>query len=231
MSAIRAKRWRRGTLREVLRQGPRVVKRFTMPDGKPGDRPWIREHIALQRLAGEGFARTYGFTETRLPDGTLRVDYEREFVEGEPIGRVTEPMVRGLAEVLASIHRHGVITDDASRANFLCVGSDRYTFIDFGRARVGTPSGPWFRFWVGREHAKFFREVLNRDRALLCVFRDAYWSSFPAGFWVRLFVNAGADLADAVRRIRKRVQRSLCLALLPSLLSLLSGLTSGGATA
>lgn len=198
-----SRRWRRGTLREVVLCDDKVVKRFWVRAGaRRQPRPWVREHEALSRLAGPGVPRTYGYHEDNGADGR-HVVYRRDYLPGEPLGRIDVDTAAMVGVCLAGIHAKGVVIADAARDNFVRVSGDRVACIDFGRARVFTWRSPRFYYEAGKEFAKLERETLEENSRLLQVCLRAYDEACPAAAWCRAFVRLGYAVGSTARRLRK----------------------------
>lgn len=195
--------WRRGTLREVVRRGSRLVKQYRIPPGtRPAARPWLNEHRALEVLDGNGFPRSYGFRE-EVRDGSLLIVFERDYVDGAPLGRVTLDDAERIGRLLAALHRRGIVTDDATIANFVRRPDGTVTFLDFGRARVFARRGLLFLVLVGREWARLRRETFGGCGDLWSAFLRAYAGAirYSRARWA--FVHVAFRCCVWARRIRK----------------------------
>lgn len=190
--------------REVLHgDDGTVLKRYWVPPGRLWfPRPWIREHRALERLSAEGGARSRGYSEEPL-DGGTRYSLVKDFIEGVPFTTVTADDARAMASRLAAIHAQGVITDDASRGNFVRDERGDVHCIDYGRARVSETRGLPFHYQVGRELAKFRREGAHHDPALWAAFREQYFSSAQVNGLARRALDLGFAVFRGARWWRR----------------------------
>jgi hypothetical protein len=191
------------TLREVLRLGrSHVLKRYTMPlDARRHRRPWLREHEALECLAGWHAPRTVGYAEET--DGQRRiVCYVREYVPARPIVAVDLAALGEMATLLAGYHRRAVVTDDALLQNFMRTRDGSLIVVDMGRARLFRPRSPLLPLGIALELTKFRRASLGGDDALFSAFITTYFEASHLGTAGRAVVWILMRLLIWQRRIR-----------------------------
>ncbi len=195
------------TWREVHRvEGRYVVKSFTIPLAATHyRRPWVREHEALTRAPAGCAPESLGwFEETR--DGQRLIRFGRTYLSGAVLDVFTETHVEPVARLLARLHRHGIVTDDANPRNFLIALDGRMLVIDLGRAHWGRPDRWPFHWWVGRELAKVRRRGFQWRDPPWQVFRDRYFREQAFSPAAAAAVRASAGLTTALRQVRMVLQ-------------------------
>jgi len=165
---------RKNILREVFFYKKFVVKRFVKLKAFPDVRKvWKMEDRALKRLEGLAFPKSLGFTEKKF-QGVKEIIYGREYIEGTPVKWLDASDVGELAELMAKIHRRGVITCDPAPDNFLRRANGKLMFIDFGRSKIVNPRGPIFLYRIGKELARIQGRAFFNDRVLFSKFLNHY---------------------------------------------------------
>jgi hypothetical protein len=183
-----------------------VIKRFEIPlAAKKYRRPWIIEDKALRRLNGDNAPRTCGFTEKIV--GDKRVAWlGKEFVSGTTTDRFNDSDIPLVATLMAGLHNHMIITDDANVHNFLKIDEHRMFFIDLGRGRIFIFRSPWFFINVGWELAKLRREGFHWNRNHWNLFKKLYFQVFSNSSTAKAFVLFCCAVATGLRMIRKCLQ-------------------------
>lgn len=206
-------RWIHQTLREVyISTTGFVVKRFTLHPGRKDFRAvWKREHQALLQLSGLNVPRTHGFVKCTAPGGIKHVCYVRQLIPGSPIDTNNESTAAAMADLLAAIHRKGVVTLDPQKNNFISTApsvNEDLAFIDMGRARCFKIWNPQLYLGIGKEMVRLQREggltsaqfqtYLSRYQSIFQPIRFAQWLiSFNYRHWIRRYE----------RKDRKRAKR------------------------
>jgi len=198
------RRWRKDTLREVyLRPDGTVLKRYWV---KPGTRrypkPWVREHAALRRLAGESVPGSYGYAEDTVECG-LEVRFVRDYVAGECLRRIAEQDVPALARSLAYIHGKRVVIEDSMIGNFAWDARGELACIDLGTARCFAFGSQCFYYHVGKELERLSRELGGSDSVKFRRFAELYETLLPVGVAARALRRLGFITAAATRYLRK----------------------------
>lgn len=169
---------------EVYRYDKLIVKRFVKTAPFPDTRRvWELEDKALKRLAEMPAPKSYGFTEKTIK-GAPEIIYAREFIDGEPIKKFTDDDIPQLAQIMALIHKHGVITRDPSPENFIKTGEGNILFIDFGRSLILNPKNPALNYYVGKELARICHHTLKDEEDTCDDFLKKYFQVLkrsPAG--------------------------------------------------
>jgi hypothetical protein len=197
--------WRRNTLREVYADDKgRVTKRFWV---RPGTwrypKPWLREDAALSRLESlRGMPRSYGVTEREFERGHEAI-FVRDYVEGSELDHVEASEAEEIGELLAMIHRKGVVIDDAAIDNFIKTDTGRIVCIDFGCAHVFGKHDPRLFYAVGEELAKLKRRALHERDDLWDVFCREYFAKTAWGVLARGVIWCGYGVARSTRWLRK----------------------------
>ncbi len=169
------RRIRKYTIREIYVCDATILKRFIrLYPWADMRRVWYWEDRALRRLNGLPVPRTYGYKIRR--NGQYReILYAREFITGEPIYQFKAEDMTLLAELLAKIHRRGVITRDPLIDNFIRTPDHQIAFVDFGRSLVTHPSNPVILAYIGKELARLRCHALGLDPELNIHFQKAYF--------------------------------------------------------
>jgi tRNA A-37 threonylcarbamoyl transferase component Bud32 len=159
------RRQRKETLREVYLDGERrVFKRYILDAGAVlYPRPWAMEARALIRAAGLAVPRFVATYAGRGKDGRRQFVLQRTYIRGRSIERVDNAVVEAMAELLAGLHRRGVVTRDATIDNFVQRPDQTMCFIDFGKARIHRLPA---YYDIGSELARFFHGTLFYDETL-----------------------------------------------------------------
>jgi len=183
-----------------------VIKRFEIPlHEKKYRTPWIIEDKALRRLNGDCAPRTCGFIEKTI--GDKRVAWlGKDYIPGVTKDHFTEDDIPGVARLMARLHRHLIITDDANVQNFLLSEDNRMIFVDLGRARLFIMRSPWFYANVGWELAKLNREGFHWNADHWKLFKQLYFQYFACSAPARMFIHISCAAAIILRMIRKCVQ-------------------------
>jgi hypothetical protein len=183
-----------------------VLKKFEVPRSvRSFRRPWIIEDKVLCRMHGDGAPRTHGFTEKN--EGDHRVFWlAKEYLAGDVMETIPADDVPEIARLMAMIHRHLIITDDANIHNFLKRPDGSFAFVDFGRARNFIWRSPWFLMNIGWELAKLHREGFMRDGERYRQFMEAYFSQAGYHAGQKGFILMSIKLSSAMRMTRKALQ-------------------------
>ena len=171
-------RWVKSTLRQVYTDHvTKVVKCFFQYPGKREfHKPWVREDKALRTLGGANAPTSYGYVKIRTPEGIPAVIYTKAYIRGNPPVKIDPETAAAMGRLLAGFHDRGVVTLDPSLSNFIRMDDGRLAFIDFGRARVYRYRGPLFRWMVGKEFFRIYRESFFCNPDLLETFKRAYYT-------------------------------------------------------
>jgi Lipopolysaccharide kinase (Kdo/WaaP) family len=197
----------RETFRSVfLVNGEFVIKRFEIPlHVKKFRTPWIIEDKALRRLNGDCAPRSCGFIEKVI--GDKRVAWlGKDYIPGVTKDHFNNDDIPGVARLMARLHRHMIITDDANVHNFLLSDDNRMIFVDLGRARLFIMRSPWFYMNVGWELAKVRREGFNWNAGHWKQFKQLYFQHMASPAPVCLFIHICCTAAILLRMIRKCLQ-------------------------
>lgn len=172
------RRWVYRTLREVFRTpNGFILKRYANAPGRNDmRRVWQREDGALRELAGLPVPNTSGFVQFRNHWGKQSILYARSLVPGSPITDINQPLLEKIGHLLASFHRRGIITQDASPDNFLLEENTDQTlwFIDFGRARHYRSANALYWTSIGKEFA-LLQYHFGLSSAQMASLLAAYW--------------------------------------------------------
>ena len=206
-------RWIHQTLREVfLSSTGFVVKRFTLHPGRKDRRPvWKREHQALRRLSGLNVPRTLGFITCTAPDGIKHVCYVRQLLPGSPLDTQEDKAALAMADLLAAIHRRGVVTLDPQQDNFISPASSangELAFIDMGRARCFKIWNPQLYLNIGKEMVRLQREgglTAAQFQAYLSRYQAIFQPARPAQWLIAINYRHWTKRYD--RKDRKRAKR------------------------
>jgi len=202
-----SQRQARETLRTVFLADNRyIVKMFDIPaQVKQYRRPWIQEHEALTKSPAGTVPASLGFTETVKAD--RRMAYlVKDFVPGIVCDHFEDSDMPEAARLLACLHRHGIITDDANVHNFLKQENGQMLFIDMGRALVYPAQSAAFLFQIGRELAKFRREGISWNKKQWEVFILNYFNHYSCSRFVRFLILSSCTCSNSIRFIRKSMQ-------------------------
>jgi tRNA A-37 threonylcarbamoyl transferase component Bud32 len=116
--------------------------------------------------------------------------------------------VERVADLLAYIHRRGVLTCDPAPENFIRLADGRISFIDFGRAKVMKNRGGRYLYHLGKELARVEHHTFSNDRDRYARFYDAYKKrirlSRAAEVLVYLSCRAWAARWTLRQRLRER---------------------------
>ena len=168
---------RKNILREIFFYKNLVVKRFVKLKAFPDmRRVWEMEDRALKRLGGLAFPKSLGFTEKKF-QGVKEIIYARQYIEGAPVQWFDASDAGEIAELMAKIHRRGVITCDPAPDNFLRRANGKLMFIDFGRSKIVNPRGQIFLYRLGKELARIQGRAFFYDRVLFSEFYHHYSQS------------------------------------------------------
>ena len=191
------RRQRKFVLREVYREGNRVVKCFQYPVGAKRPRPvWAIEHRALCRLGRESF----GFTR-HIEGDKVNIRFEKPWVPGKPLECLKPEHMSALAKCLQAIHRHAILCGDPQIENFLLDEAGEIHLVDFGRAQCFLWRSPWFFLRLGHEFERLYREGLLYNSDCIKRFSEMYANSLAT--WQRLLVGTGYRLSRWSRGRRK----------------------------
>lgn len=195
------------TRRSVYRVNQKyLVKKFEIPCAlRRYRRPWLTEDACLRRLDGNGAPRSFGWYETR--ENHCRVVWlVKEYIDGIPIVAFTPADLSALAHLLVHLHTRGVITDDASRDNFLRIPDGRLIFLDFGRAHLCSNNCRCSAEPIGWELAKLRREGFGWDTPLWNAFLPLYFARLDASSLQRARIRSACSAATLLRMARKTLQ-------------------------
>jgi Lipopolysaccharide kinase (Kdo/WaaP) family len=197
----------RETFRSVfLVNGVFVIKRFEIPLHVNNYRkPWIIEDKALRRLNGDCAPRTCGFIEKTIGDKHVAW-LGKDYIPGETKDRFNDDDIPQVARLMARLHRHMIITDDANVHNFLLSDDNRMIFVDLGRARLFIMRSPWFYMNVGWELAKLRREGFNWNAVHWQQFKPLYFQDLACPAPTRFVIVICCAAAVILRMIRKVLQ-------------------------
>ncbi|MDO9264905.1 MAG: hypothetical protein Q7U02_13135 [Desulfosalsimonadaceae bacterium] len=173
------RRTKKNIIAEVYRYDGTLVKRFIKTAPRPDTREvWRIEDTALRRLTGLNAPKTFGFVEKQL-NGALEIIYDREFMDGNPIGQFEIKDMEPLARMMAQIHGRGVVTRDPSLENFIRTPDGEIVFIDFGRSAIFNPKNPLLIDYQAKELARVRCHAFQGDNTLYRPFHEMYFTFFP----------------------------------------------------
>ncbi len=151
-----------------------VEKRYIHHPGRRDWRPiWRWEDRALRRLIGLPVPQSLGWHREQTPDGPAYI-LRKTYLEGTPLGRITEQEARELGQLMASMHERRVVHNDPSPTNFIRTRDGRLGCIDFGRSRCFSWAHSLFFWYVGKELARLYWNLLSHAPELWCLFLQSY---------------------------------------------------------
>ena len=204
---VLSERQARETRRTVFLVDDRyVVKKFTLPRStRSYRRPWITEDKGLRRLHGDGAPLSYGFMETQS-NGDREAWLAKQYLTGATMTAFTDSDIPSVAQLMARLHHHMIITDDANVGNFLKREDGQMMFLDLGRARVFIWRSPWLYMNIGWELAKLRREGFNWKFSHWIEFSKLYFSELACSRPTRSLIKLSCITAIGLRMARKRLQ-------------------------
>lgn len=161
----------KNTVRNVYVLDERVlIKTFTEHPGKRDHKkPWAQEHRALQWLKGLPVPESHGCDTVPRQDGRRMYVLRKEYVHGTPLDTPDTATIRQFAELMAHMHRRGVVANDPARANVLRRADGPLAVIDLGKAKLFRWKTPRFWWYLGKEHMQVLKGFCKGDAE---AFRD-----------------------------------------------------------
>ena len=115
-------------------QNQYLIKTYTIEaHHRDNRRPWEREHTALQRLQGLPVQQSYGYQRMRVGSAD-RVVHLKSYIVGPIVDTFNRHTAKQAANLLARMHKRGVVTENSWPQNFAIGPDEELYFVDFGRA-------------------------------------------------------------------------------------------------
>lgn len=170
-----------------------VIKKYTLHPGKQNRwKVWEKERRALERLRGLSVPACLGHVTVQEPDGLTAHVLLKEFIPGDDVESLDNAAIGKFADLMASIHTRGVVTNDPTCANLIRTTSGQLTFIDFGRATIYPLRGPVYWWYLGKELSRTYRKALRGSPEALAVYTPRYFERLdqPRGWRRALLIRA-----------------------------------------
>ena len=139
--------------------GRRVALKLCAVDSPEAKRQLEQEARAASRLNHPNIAQVYDYGETADGKPFIVMEYVdgrnlSELVAGRPLAVAEAVRVAGaVAEALREAHRHGIIHRDIKPANIRITARNQVKVLDFGLARVVSPSSDHTQTITGAGHS------------------------------------------------------------------------------
>jgi len=197
----------RETLRTVFLADDRyIVKKFEIPAGiNKYRRPWIQEHEALSISPPECVPSSLGYVE-QVEHNKRIVYLVKDYVPGKVCDRFEDGDMAEAGSLLARLHQHGIITDDANVHNFLKKDNGQMIFIDMGRARIYPCRSLPILIQIGRELAKFKREGICWNKNQWQEFLYHYFAHYSCSRLHRILILNSCACSNTMRYCRKSLR-------------------------
>lgn len=175
-ATLAQERQRKETLRQVFITSTEVIKRYTIRSWHPFyDKPWKKERKAMIKAqVTDRVARHITTQQQQLTFNTRIVTQKKSYLAGQPVINITSNDIQPIADLLADLHQHGVVTHDCQKENFLMGTNGKLHCIDLGKASTYHYQSPLFLYAVGSEIAKLMHRVFDDNDQLMNAFYPQY---------------------------------------------------------
>ncbi|HMP73095.1 MAG TPA: hypothetical protein PKE55_07515 [Kiritimatiellia bacterium] len=195
------------TLRSVhLLDHDLIVKTFTIPLRATRYRtPWLNEDEALRRAPPGCAPAPLGWYE-EITETHRIIRLGHTYIPGAICDQLGKQHAEPLARLLATLHRHGIVIDDAAGDNFITTPDGNLLCLDFGRAILGNPASLLFLRRAGRELGKLRRAAFGWDTPAWNAFKPHYYRLQSYSPFQEFIVRTSCMISVILRILRKTLK-------------------------